>query len=193
MAAYDVRKNEIVSTEISKLRNSTQFLNNILASFNLPAAIEVTEGSALPQSLLDKAGAVRQNGGLPALEKLIHDLPELLKRNKDILDEAVRMLDEEKQADDSLREQFRERWTRTPSVKLTEMFRSNAEKYRVIINNATQADSVVKEKFDKNRAGMDLLSKSPEELQSAVPRGSGSGVTNCPAVLSLRNLMEEVC
>lgn len=103
------------------------------------------------------------------------------------------MLNEEKQADDSLRQQFKERWTRTPSDKLTEMFRANSAKYRQIINNAIQADGIVREKFEKHKRSIELLSKSPEELQNAVPRGSTAGnVSNASAAETLRQLMEEV-
>lgn len=193
MAAYDLRKTEMQNTEISKLRESTQFLNSVLASLNLPAAIEVTEGgNSLPPSILEKGEAVRQLGGINSLSNLINELPELLKRNQDILDESDRMLNEEKQADDSLRGQFKERWTRTPSEKLTDMFRTNADKYRQIINNAVQADKTVREKFESHKLGMELLSKSPGELQSAVPTGPGSVVGDSSAVQTLRNLMEEV-
>lgn len=40
---------------------------------------------------------------------------------------------------------------------------------------------------------MELLSKSPGELQAAVPAGSGGSVSNSSAVQTLRQLMEEVC
>lgn len=40
---------------------------------------------------------------------------------------------------------------------------------------------------------MELLSKSPDELQAAVPRGSSGGnVANASAAETLRQLMEEV-
>ncbi|XP_044731295.1 programmed cell death 6-interacting protein isoform X2 [Chrysoperla carnea] len=193
LATFDVRKNEIVNTEISRLRESTQLLNSILASLNLPAAIEDTEGTDLPQSLIEKANNVSSEGGISSLQNLITELPELLKRNRDILDECERLLNEEKESDDKLRSQFESRWTRTPSEKLTEMFKSNIAKYRQIINNAIEADKVVKTKYEMHLAGMQLLSKPISEIESAVPQSAGGGnVKDSSAVTTLRRLMEEV-
>ncbi|XP_063230755.1 programmed cell death 6-interacting protein [Bacillus rossius redtenbacheri] len=194
MAGYEVRKNEIVNSEIMKLRESTQMLNSMLASLNLPAALEDTAGDALPPSLLDKAAVVQSLGGIQQLETLIRELPELLQRNKDILDEAERMLRDEQESDDQLREQFKERWTRTPSSKLTETFRANAAKYREIIENAVKADRVVQGKFEAHRRGMQLLSQDAHEMAAAVPTAGpgGAGLHDTSAARQLRGLVEQV-
>lgn len=61
----------------------------VLASLNLPAALEdVSGGSKVPHSLLEKAANLREMGGIRLLEQRMQDMPELLKRNKEILDEV---------------------------------------------------------------------------------------------------------
>ena len=70
--------------------------------------------------------------------------------------ESERMLREESESDSSLRAQHGTKWSRTPSDKLTGTFTANATKYRTIINNATQADSMVKEKLSTHMAGMQV-------------------------------------
>lgn len=191
LTACETRKNESVNAEIMKLRESTQLLNSILASLNLPAAIENNVGCALPPSLLEKSEEVRNKGGIEHIRNLITELPELLKRNREILDVTDRMLDEEAQSDKELRDQFKQ-LTRTPSDKLTINFRSNATKYREIINNAVQADKVVRDKFDKCARGMEMLSKNPGELERAVPSSNKANVPHCSSIEMLRNLMESV-
>ncbi|XP_017035130.1 programmed cell death 6-interacting protein [Drosophila kikkawai] len=193
LTASDMRRNEIVNVEIMKLRESTQTLNAVLASLNLPAAVETADGnSGLPPSLKDKATEVREKGGIENVQTLLKDLPELLNRNREILDETERLLDEERDSDNQLRAQFKERWTRISSDKLTEMFRTNAKKYREVITNAIEADKVVRQKFEANQKGIQLLSLPPDQIQQSLPSASGSVDPNCSSVQRLKKLMEDV-
>jgi programmed cell death 6-interacting protein len=192
LAQYDVRKSELVNNEVDKLKEATNLANQLLSSMNLPAALEDTKGNELPQSLKDKSTAVKDAGGTDIIRKLIEELPELLTRNTEILEECERLLKEEKDSDEQLRSQFKEKWNRTPSDKLTATFDSNAHKYRTIINNATQADKVVREKFDTHKPYIDMLSAGPISMESSVPSGGGSKTSGLPIAQKLREDLEDV-
>lgn len=69
------------------------------------------------------------------------------------------MLDDEERGDTELRNQFKERWTRTGSSALTVPLRSEAKKYMDIIQNAINADKIVQEKYRTNRDSIVILSK----------------------------------
>ncbi|XP_039450183.1 programmed cell death 6-interacting protein isoform X1 [Culex pipiens pallens] len=194
MTASETRKTEIVNGEVMKLREGTQSLNTLLSSYNLPAAVETTaSGSALPPSLLEKANDVREKGGIDGLQKMVNELPELLNRNREILDEAERMLNEESSADEQLRAKFAEQWTRTPSSKLTQTFRENCATYRKIIDNAINADKTVREKFEQNRRGIEILSMTENEMALEIPSSATkSDMRNSSAAQHLKALMESV-
>ena len=68
-------------------RNSLS-LSRLLASKNLPAAIEDTSGNEVPESIREKAEELQGQGGAAGLEQKIYGLPELLQRNKEIIDEV---------------------------------------------------------------------------------------------------------
>ncbi len=105
LAAFDVRKGEVVNAELARLKEAVNMTNQLLSSMNLPAAIEDTSGSSVPGSLVSKANLVKDAGGMSALAKLIADLPDLLTRNTEILDECERMLKEERESDAQLKNQ----------------------------------------------------------------------------------------
>lgn len=65
------------------------FFASLLASLNLPAALEDTTGQAIPQSLVAKAAAVQEQGGITIVNNMLRELPDLLTRNREILDEVV--------------------------------------------------------------------------------------------------------
>lgn len=74
--------------------------------------------------------------------------------------QAIRLLDEEERQDTQMREHFKEKWTPKPSAELTVNLREECAKYRAIVENATNADKVIKEKYNNHRTAMELLSKS---------------------------------
>jgi programmed cell death 6-interacting protein len=151
-------------------------LFSILTSLNLPAALDdVTNAQTLPESLRQKSAKVKADGGLQELERMINELPILQKRNKEILDEVghkirvkkeriffvqtSRVLAEERSSDDALRAQFKEKWTRMASEKLTDPLWAELGKYKGIVETAANADAVVRQKFAKCREAIELLSR----------------------------------
>ncbi|CAG5125760.1 unnamed protein product, partial [Candidula unifasciata] len=193
LASFENRKSQIASLEIGRLRSATDLLNSVLASLNLPAALEDLSGERVPHSLLEKAQQIQELGGLAKLDQLMTDLPELLTRNREILDESIKTLDEEGRSDQQLREQFKERWTRTPSAGLTKPMREEAGKYRMILDTAVQADQMVKEKFNAHKSAISLLSKPKGELEAALPAASAvASLQKSSVVVRLRELLEQV-
>lgn len=57
----------------------------------MPAALEDVKGVGIPQSLIEKSNIVRMNGGVHKLENMISELPELLKRNEEIINEVIHL------------------------------------------------------------------------------------------------------
>lgn len=191
----EARKQEIAGQEIASLQEATTLLNGVLASLNLPASLEDAPGVDLPQSLQDKAKYVRQKGGIQYVSKLIGELPDLLKRNLEILDEIDQSIRNEENRDNAEREKFgKEKWTRTASSTLNKAWKDYVEKYRNIIKNAKAADEKVKEKFHNHEREIALLSSdSKEAIASAIPSGyQGHNYSSSPCVQRLRQLMQEV-
>jgi hypothetical protein len=138
-----------------------------LASSNLPEALDCTSGNSLPQSLLDKSSAVRDNGYIHEINRTIQELPKLLKEYTDIFDVIQGIIRDEQESDDKLRTQFNERWTRTPPEGLTETFRASTAKKRKIISNAMQNDEAGPKKFENHRRGIVLTGPEGSDAESS--------------------------
>ncbi|KAH9410406.1 Rhophilin, Rho GTPase binding protein [Tyrophagus putrescentiae] len=190
----DQQRQEVVNGEIATLREQTQTLNAVLASLNLPAAIEDVKGVEVPKSLKEKAQSIQEKGGIDELERLINELPDLLTRNREILDEIERSLQQEEESDNKLKQQFGEKWKRTPSKQLSSTWTGHIAKYRNILQNAVQADNKVKEKYNSNVEKMKLLSNSSgSALADAIPTNQSSGAkVDETAIAKLKQLMAQV-
>lgn len=196
MSIYSQRKAETVNRLVGTMREATNLCNGVLASLNLPAALEDLSGDSIPQSIAEKARNVVQHGGLQSIEQLIKDLPELLTRNREILDESLKMLDNEETTDNELRTKFNQRWSRTPSGDLYKPLRAEGANFRNILDKAVQADQVVRDRYNTHCDMIALLCKPENELNAAIPSANptktlqGSEVVN--VLRSLLAQLEEV-
>lgn len=194
LAAAAAATSAAVTAEVDALRDGTRMLNGTLASLGLPACVESGAGSSPPAWLAERARAVREAGGPGELRRLCGELPELLRRNTELLDETERLLKEEATADSELRGRFGERWGRTPSAALTEGFRQNAAKYRQIIDNAVRADDIVQQKLRQHEAGFARLGGAECDVAAGLPAGGGAaggGPRAQEAADELRALLRE--
>ncbi|XP_019502787.1 PREDICTED: programmed cell death 6-interacting protein isoform X1 [Hipposideros armiger] len=196
LAAYNQRKADLVNRSIAQMKEATTLANGVLASLNLPAAIEDVSGDTVPKSILTKSSSVIKQGGIQTVDQLIKELPELLQRNREILDESLRLLDEEEATDNDLRAKFKERWQRTPSNDLYKPLRAEGTNFRAVLDKAVLADGQVKERYQSHRDTIALLCKPEPELNAAIPSANpaktmqGSEVVN--VLKSLLTNLDEV-
>lgn len=169
LSGYNQRKALLINSLIGQMKEATNVSNGVLASLNLPAAVEDVSGDSIPQSILEKSKSVIQQGGVQTIDQLIKDLPELLQRNREILEESFKMLAEEEATDNELKTKFKERWQRTPSSELYKSLRSEGDKCRAMLDQAVHADKTVKDRYAAARNTIALLCKPEAELSAAIP------------------------
>ncbi|CAI2348068.1 unnamed protein product [Caenorhabditis sp. 36 PRJEB53466] len=190
MQSYDARKAELVNMETVRMREATQLMNGVLASLNLPAALDdVTSTETLPESIKLKSAKLKQNGGSAEIQRLFTELPTLYQRNEDILTETSRILNEEKESDDTMRKQLGTKWNRMSSEQLTGPLVTEIGKYRGILHTASNADKMVKDKFETHRQGIELLSNNETALKSAIPGQTAHATGETDTVRQLKQLL----
>lgn len=147
----------------------------------------------VPQSLLDKSQIIKDKGGISKIDNMMSELPSLMQRNAEILQVGKRSLEEEERSDTELRNQMKDKWTRTSSRQLTEYLHSEIRQYETLMENTVKANKIIENKYKTNRDGINLLSKSPNEIASALPAATPIGaLQNTHVVKDLRRLMDEV-
>lgn len=194
LQVFKAKKMEAFNLEINKLRQATDLLNKELSTWNLPAAIEDVGGdNKVPQSLLDKSQSIKDKGGISKIDSMMAELPSLLQRNTEILNESRRCLEEEEKSDSELRAQMKDKWTRKPSRQLTEYLHAEIKQYEQIIDNAIRANKVIETKYNQYRDSIELLSKSPNNINAALPAATPvAALHNTRIIRDLRRLMQEV-
>lgn len=194
LQSFKAKRQEALNFEIGKLRQATELMNVALSTWNLPASIEDVGGSnKTPQSLIDKSQVIKDKGGISKIDSMMAELPPLLQCNSEILAETKRNLVEEETSDTALKVQLKDKWTRTPSGKLTDYLHTEIRQYETIMDNAVKANKVIETKYRQHRDGIQLLSRTPNEISTSLPAATAAGaLQKSHVIIDLRRLMDEV-
>ncbi|VDD82790.1 unnamed protein product [Mesocestoides corti] len=190
-------RQQIIATELGRLREATDICNGVMSSLNLPAAVQDKEDSddVVPTSLREKSASIRQQGGVQMLREKISSLSDGNTRNVEIVDNIASTIDEEEKTDNDLRARYAEKWDRQSSSKLNAGWRAEISKHRQLLQQASQTDSGLKTRFNSQESSFERLSASESDLreyissamegQNAPTATSGGNPKNRSALLTL--------
>ncbi|GBE87997.1 pH-response regulator protein palA/RIM20 [Sparassis crispa] len=166
---YKDRRETLIKEEVvDKAQQLNDTADKTLEKLNLPAALEALERPiGLPPSLLKKAEEVRLEEGPERVEASVENVRKLAKRNMDILNEAMDILDQEAEEDESFRTEHAVE--RLPSHEANVELTSKEERYRKILQQAADSDDLVRRKWAEWEKSIGQLVLSEAELEAIVP------------------------
>ncbi|CAH8545675.1 unnamed protein product [Schistosoma curassoni] len=158
----------LIDSEICTLRGASTKVNEVLASYNFPAALLAKGSNSITDNILSKATSIRQDGGAEKLYQQLMSIPECVQRNKEIIEAEKSSLDDEENSDNSLRKQYGERWSRKPSSELNKLWRSDIQKCLNLLEQTTKTDASLLERYEKHKEHFEILSKPEDELETLI-------------------------
>lgn len=191
-----------------------------LQNLGLPSSLEaLVQPTGLPDSIIAKAEEIQHEGGCQALYKMFENVEMLSTKNAALIDEAINELGKEHDEDERLRRRFRlgkqqlrsnvslstfyatnsnaincVEWIRPTSISLTAQLLEKGDHLSETLENARNADKIVKEKLKGWSKLIDLLSLPERAIEQSIP----SGVTDSPqggvaddVIQRLKSLVDE--
>ncbi|ORY88475.1 BRO1-like domain-domain-containing protein [Leucosporidium creatinivorum] len=195
LSLYGDRKDELMRVELrGKAEEMEAREARLLAALGLPGSIEaVVKPVGVPPSLVERAREVRSEGGVERLRNMLGDVRKVARVNQKIMNEAIALLAQEKEEDDSLRSQHgTDRWTRLSSEIAGAQLRASVQNFEGILSAAGESDLLVRKKFGEWEERIEWLGGDERTLESSIPRladlSPHSLSTPSPQSTSLRTL-----
>ncbi|CAO3678347.1 unnamed protein product [Umbelopsis vinacea] len=197
ISVYVDRKDLLLKVDIlKKLKELDEESNSTLQNLGLPSSLEaLVQPTGLPDSILAKAEEIQHEGGCEALNKMLENVEMLSIKNAALIDEAINELGKEHDEDDRLRRRFRLEWIRPTSISLTAQLLEKGDHLSETLENARNADKIVREKLRNWSKLIDLLSLPEKAIEQSIPSGNidqmqEGGIADA-VILRLKSLVDE--
>eukprot|EP00899_Mesostigma_viride_P016596 jgi/Mesvir1/24938/Mv16914-RA.2 len=169
LSKYTEMVDDAIRLELEAMQKESDEARLCLKQWDLPdmllALDKVPPGgrAALPEPLFKEVEHMSALGGVVALREIWAQIVDLRSVNEEMLESAVKLLDDEEKDDDNMRQQFKERWNRPKSAELTKNLRDKAKSFRDNMRVAAESDASLQRKMAENGDAFGRLSR-PEEL-----------------------------
>ncbi|KAI0359835.1 BRO1-domain-containing protein [Trametes cingulata] len=173
---YNDRRRNWISEEIQeRARRLDDAMSSVMEALNLPASLDALDRPiGLPPSLLKKAEEVRLESGPERIDTYIRDVQVLAQHVSSLLDEAMDILDQEADEDETLREGSRPIPDRLPSLEANRDLVAKQQQYRTVLDQARESDALVRQKWEEWEESITQLTWPEAELEKLIPSSTVS-------------------
>ncbi|KAH8826651.1 pH-response regulator [Flagelloscypha sp. PMI_526] len=175
---YNDRKAKLVDENIvnviQKIKGNAR---DELRTRHLPASLEALQKPVgIPQSLLNRAEDLKREDGVQKIETMFNDIDILRDQVRELLEQAMTILDEECEEDDRLRDSdYEEELEAHPlSQDANAPFIQQADKLNAEIAAAKERDNHVQKLWDDWEDSIKLLLASEDEISQSIPASHAS-------------------
>lgn len=184
----------VITEEFNKIQKGEEQQVQFLRQFNLPDALfSITAGSEVPASVWAKIEEFQKKGSGQNFQSAIEGCEQVKQSNMNLINEMNQILEAEEQEDNALRAQHGSRWTAVPSASCNGQYKQSLFEFNQKLQMAGQTDSQIIQKFQENKQGLDILSKTKAELSEMIPKSqTNAAIAENAVVVGLRKALEEL-
>merc|ERR1712127_528719 len=99
----------------------------------------------------------------------------------------------EEQEDNQLRQQHGPKFNRMPSASANQPYRQGVADYKAKLQQAQVTDQQILGKYEANKQGFALISKSRGDLSAMIPAsGGGQDISQNPVVVTIKKALDDL-
>jgi programmed cell death 6-interacting protein len=192
-AACRQKLHDLINVRAQSAGEATAAVKQALASMELPSCIDAVDSSpqnSVPVELSRALAAARAKGGLTHLNERWRSLQDLSTHVNGVVGEVRATLSRESSEDQTYRDRFGQRWSRSRSDDITVGFIKDLSTVEQYLAQAASANQTIENELRTNESYLRLLAMDVAAVEARIPRATAAA--KLPEVAAVRNTLFEL-
>jgi len=152
-----------------------------LAKLGLPSALHASSGNTLPEDLWQRIKQCKERGGYNGLIQVLNVVSGISESNNNGIKNIYMQLNQEDEEDQSMRNQYGNTWSRSPSSIITQGILGQTNYCKQKLDEARATDQKIKETVQSKKPLLDLLELDKDTLTAKIPKNGNTKEQLSPA------------